>query len=66
MDMLEKNQVDMEGVHGGNGFGLHNTSGERILEFCDAVYMMVSNTLCKRKKSRLGTFKSGWTENQID
>ena len=32
------------GVHGGIGFGTRNVEGERILEFGDAVGMVVCNT----------------------
>ena len=31
-------------VHGGYGFGVRNVDGERVLEFCDAVSMAVTNT----------------------
>ena len=34
-----------EGIHGGRGFGNRNTEGERILEFCDATGMVVTNTM---------------------
>ena len=37
-----------EGVQVGNAFGLYNTEGERVLEFCDAIDMIVSITLFKR------------------
>ena len=37
------------GVDGGMGFGTRNAEGERILEFGDAVGMVVCNTFFKRK-----------------
>ena len=37
------------GVHGGMGFGTSNAEGERILEFGDAVGMVVCNTFFKRR-----------------
>ena len=37
------------GVHGGMAFGTRNAEGERILEFCDAVGMVVCNTFFKKE-----------------
>ena len=37
------------GVHGGIGFGTGNTEGERILEFGDAVGMVVCNIFFKKE-----------------
>ena len=37
------------GVHGGMGFGTRNAEGERILEFGDAVGMVVCNTFFKKE-----------------
>ena len=37
------------GVHGGMGFGTINAEGERILEFGDAVGMVVCNTFFKKE-----------------
>ena len=37
------------GVHGGMGFGKRNTEGEGILEFGDAVGMVVCNTFFKKE-----------------
>ena len=39
------------GVHGGMGFGTRNAEGERILEFGDAVCMVVCNTFFKKEDS---------------
>ena len=33
-----------DGVHGGYGLGERNADGERILEFCDAMELIVTNT----------------------
>ncbi|MBJ5570498.1 hypothetical protein JGG62_24150 [Salmonella enterica subsp. enterica serovar Typhimurium] len=38
-----------EGIHGGFGFGLRNSEGERILEFCDALGLIVGNTAFRRE-----------------
>ena len=37
------------GVHGGMGFGTRNAEGEIILEFGDAVGMVVCNTFFKHR-----------------
>ena len=34
-----------EGVHGGQGYGVRNAEGERILEFCEAAGMIMSGTV---------------------
>ena len=41
------------GVHGGMGFGTRNAEGERILEFGDAVGMVVCNTFFKKEDYKL-------------
>ena len=51
------------GVHGGMGFGTRNAEGERILEFGDAVGMVVCNTFFKKEDSKLITYQSG--DNRI-
>ena len=40
-----------DGVHGGCGFGERNADGDRILEFCDAMELIVTNAFLKRQKS---------------
>ena len=47
------------GVHGAMGFGIRNAEGERILEFCDAVDMVVCNTFFNKEDSKLITYQSG-------
>ena len=54
------------GVHGGMGFGTRNAEGERILEFCDAVGMVVCNTFFKKEDSKLITYQSGDNRSMID
>ena len=39
-----------DGVHGRYGFGERNADGERILEFCDAMELIVTNTCFKRQR----------------
>ena len=54
------------GVHGGMGFGTRNAEGERILEFGDAVGMVVCNTLFKKEDSKLITYQSGDNRSMIN
>ena len=54
------------GVHGGMGFGTRNADGERILEFGDAVGMVVCNTFFKKEDSKLITYQSGDNRSMID
>ena len=55
-----------DGVHGGYGFGERNADGERILEFCNAMELIVTNTCFKRQKNKLATYVSGGTVSAID
>ena len=48
------------------GFEERNADGERLLEFCDAVELIVVNTCFKRQKNNLATYVSGSTVNTID
>jgi len=50
-----------DGVHGGYCFRERNADGERLLEFCDAVELIVVNTCFKRQKNKLSTHVSGST-----
>ena len=53
------------GVHGGMGFGTRNAEGETILEFGDAVRMVVCNTFFKKEDSKLITYQSGDNRSMI-
>jgi len=55
-----------DGVHGGYGLGERNADGERILEFCDAMELIVTNTCFKRQKNKLANYVSGGTLSVID
>ena len=57
---------EFDGVHGVSGFGVGNTEGVRILEFGEALYMVVCNTMFKKRPSRLITYESGGIKSQID
>jgi len=43
-----------------------NADGERILEFCDAMELIVTNTCFNRQKNKLATYISGGTASAID
>jgi hypothetical protein len=57
---------DYVGVHGGFSFGTRNVEGERILEFGDAMEMVVCNTLFKKEDKKLVTYESGGVSSTID
>ena len=61
-----KSSEGYEGVHGGFGFGSRNKEVERLLEFGTATYMVVCNTLFRKRLSRLITYESGGCQTQID
>ena len=54
------------GVHAGMGFGTRNAEGERILEFGDAVGMVVCTTFFKKEDSKLITYQSGDNRSMIN
>ena len=43
-----------------------NADGKRILEFCDAMELTVTNTCFQRQKNKLATYVSGGTVSAID
>ena len=61
-----KTTAGYEDVHGGFRYGVRNAEGERILEFCLALDMVVCNTLFNKRSSRLITYSSGGINTQID
>ena len=52
--------------YGGMGFGTRNALGERILEFGDAVGMVVCNTFFKKEDSKPIIYQSGDNRSMID
>ncbi|XP_065312585.1 craniofacial development protein 2-like [Gordionus sp. m RMFG-2023] len=54
------------GVHGGFSYGMRNFKGERILDFSDAMDMIVCNTMFKKESEKLVTYKSGSTQSAVD
>ena len=61
--MLEEMQT---GMVVSMGFGTRNAEGGRILEFGDAVGMVVCNTFFKKEDSMLVTYQSGDNRSMID
>ena len=41
-----------EGVHGGNGIGVRNAEGRRLLEFCDEKELCVANTWVQESREK--------------
>ncbi|WP_236254243.1 hypothetical protein, partial [Rhodococcus sp. NKCM2511] len=46
-------------VHGGYSYGERNFEGERLLEFAEALELVVSNTSFKKEITKLITYESG-------
>ena len=55
-----------EGVHGGYGFGSRNVEGEMLLEFADAMDLVVANTWFKKDEGKLVTYESGGCRTVVD
>ena len=61
-----KNSEGYEGLHSGHGYGVRNTEGERILEFCEAVGMIVCGTQFSKTESKLISYSSGGYNTTVD
>ena len=61
-----KNTAGFEDVHGGNGFGERNADGIRLLDYCLAANLSISNTFFSKPPAKLITYHSGNVESQID
>ena len=55
-----------EGVHGGYGYGERNPEGEMLLEFADAMKLVIANTWFRKKDHRLVTYESGGCRTVVD
>ena len=55
-----------EGIHGGYGYGVRNTEGEMLLEFADAMDLVIANTWFKKVDQKLMTFESGDCRTVVD
>ena len=60
------NTSGFDGVHGGNGYGTRNVDGIRILDFCFAANLSVTNTFFSKPQNKLITYRSGDNQSQID
>ena len=55
-----------EGVHGGQGYGVRNVEGERILEFCEAAEMIVCGHTVRKADSKLISYSSCGSNTTVD
>src|SRR5206468_9833982 len=55
-----------EGVHGGKGYGVRNAEGERLLEFADAMKLVVLNTWFTKNESKKVSYESGGNKTVVD
>ncbi|XP_058639968.1 craniofacial development protein 2-like [Onychostoma macrolepis] len=55
-----------EQVHGGQGLGIRNDEGSRILDCAEAHDLVVVNTFFRKRPSHLATYISGGHTTQID
>ena len=55
-----------EGVHGGKSCGERNTEGEMLLEFVDAMELVVVNTLFTKNDSKKITYESGGSKTVVN
>ena len=55
-----------EGVHGGKGFGVRNVEGEMLLEFADAMGLVICNTWFTKTDTQKVTYESGGVKTQVD
>ena len=61
-----KERGGYEEVMGIYGFGDRNREGEYILDFCLGKGLRIMNTMFKKEREKMITFKSGGRETQID
>jgi hypothetical protein len=55
-----------DGVHGGFGYGNQNADGVRILDFCAAANLSITNSFFSKTPNKLITYRSGDNRSQID
>src|SRR6267154_1283405 len=55
-----------EGVHGGKGYDERNTEGEMLLEFAEAIKLVVLNTWFTKKEPKNVTYESGENKTVVD
>ena len=54
------------GIHGGHRYGMRNAEGERILEFCEAMEMIVCGTQFRKAAHKLISYSSGGINTTVD
>ena len=60
------NNAQEDDLHGNNGYGMRNASGENIIQFANAMEMTISNMRFKKRSSQLITYESGKNKTQVD
>src|SRR3989442_14855809 len=66
MDNVGEKVAGYEGVHGGKGYGIRNTEGEMLLEFADAMKLVVLNTWFTKNESKKVKYESGGNQTVVD
>ena len=64
--LVGEHSAEFEGVHGGSGYGMRNQDGLRILDFCVAYKLAITNTFFHKNKSMVITFSSYGNHTKID
>ena len=59
-------RTGFEDIRGIYGIGERNQEGEAVLEFCQSHSLTILNTMYKKTREKLITYKSGNAETQID
>src|SRR3989442_13122960 len=66
MGMWVKKWLGMTGCMGGRNYGVRNTEGEVVLEFADAMKLVVLNTWFTKNESKKVTYESGGNKSVVD
>ena len=61
-----RDRYGYDGVHGGQGLGVRNEEGIKIMDFATAYQMTLMNTYYKKRENHLVTYNSGGRRSQID
>ena len=60
------NVEDYQDQHAAYGYGFWKMKGEKIVELCGHMNMILGNTLFKKRTSHLITYESGPSKTQVD
>src|SRR2546425_6389599 len=66
MDMWVRKADGYGGVHGEKGYEERNTEGETLLEFADAMKLVILNTWFTKSEPKKVTYKSGGNKTVVD